>query len=227
MSDVSDSRFRIIDALNKAINNNLTRRQFLDNFIISDPSRATGTLPRKNTIVKVTPLLGSKYYGIKTVWYNRIHISELGFIFVTRTNENTVVDLLPQINEKYKLFFTEDDVEDEILTSTQIGTFEIQLNIKHTSLMFYGDGFITTVDTVPPINNNHHLGALINTYCDQFNKYGVFSDGNGGTYQQLIELNSSECGYNGDETIYLVLDGGGASTTYSNNWQTAGTVGAG
>jgi len=38
-------------------------------------------------------------------------------------------------------------------------------------------------------------GTLLNTLCKGYDQYGVYADGNGGSYEQLIEVNSSTCGY--------------------------------
>jgi hypothetical protein len=38
-------------------------------------------------------------------------------------------------------------------------------------------------------------GTLLNTFCKGYNQYGKYADGNGGFYEQLIEVNSSTCGY--------------------------------
>lgn len=38
-------------------------------------------------------------------------------------------------------------------------------------------------------------GTLLNTVCDGFNKNGVYANGVGGTYTNLIEANSLDCGY--------------------------------
>ena len=47
-------------------------------------------------------------------------------------------------------------------------------------------------------------GTLLNTLCKGYDQYGVYADGNGGTYEQLIEVNSSTCGY-------VIPDTGGGS----------------
>lgn len=52
----------------------------------------------------------------------------------------------------------------------------------------------------PPIPPDHPpAGTLINEFCgqrrDQFNLYGKYHDGNGGFYNEIIEINSTECGY--------------------------------
>ena len=38
-------------------------------------------------------------------------------------------------------------------------------------------------------------GTLLNTLCKGYDQYGVYADGNGGTYEELIETNSTICGY--------------------------------
>jgi hypothetical protein len=46
------------------------------------------------------------------------------------------------------------------------------------------------------VEPTHQLrGTLLNTLCKGYNQYGVYADGNGGSYEQLIEVNSSTCGY--------------------------------
>lgn len=38
-------------------------------------------------------------------------------------------------------------------------------------------------------------GTLLNTFCKGYNRYGKIADGNGGSYEELIETNSTICGY--------------------------------
>ena len=38
-------------------------------------------------------------------------------------------------------------------------------------------------------------GTLLSTYCSGTTKYGVYSNGSCGTYDQIIETNSTDCGY--------------------------------
>ena len=38
-------------------------------------------------------------------------------------------------------------------------------------------------------------GTLLSTFCSGFNKMGRYANGSGGTYDQLIQANSAECGY--------------------------------
>lgn len=43
--------------------------------------------------------------------------------------------------------------------------------------------------------SNLPVGTLISTYCNGFTNFGVFADGAGGTYEEVIEGNSEACGY--------------------------------
>jgi len=49
-------------------------------------------------------------------------------------------------------------------------------------------------------------GTLISTYCTGYNRYGIYADGVCGTYNQLIQANSPDCGYvpPGDYNYYQV-----------------------
>jgi len=38
-------------------------------------------------------------------------------------------------------------------------------------------------------------GTLLKTICKGYDQYGVYTNGNGGTYEELIQLNSADCGY--------------------------------
>lgn len=44
-------------------------------------------------------------------------------------------------------------------------------------------------------NTNPIAGTLLSTSCTGFDQYGVYADGSGGTYTQLITANSPACGY--------------------------------
>lgn len=228
MSDVGNNRNRIIDALRKQSGTNLTRDQFLENFVLADPARPTSVSPRKNTSVKVTAKLESKYFGTKTAWYNRIHVSELGVIEVTRTTETKVVQLLPQINTKYNLNLTAFDIINFDLLTSQVGTFPIILPIDPTSLMFYDGEFIPTIDNLtPPPPVAWDTGMLLSSYCVGFDRMGVFSDGSGGQTTSLLQVECLECGYDPANNIYLIIDGGNANIAYTEPWQWAGEQGAG
>lgn len=110
------------------------------------PQRATGVLPVRNTFVKITPVVQSGLYGIKTFWYNRIHKSELGVITVDRGEATTYSQLLPAINDKYGLYLTTDDIVDGALPSLQVGEIEVDLPIDPGSFAFYQGDIIVSQD---------------------------------------------------------------------------------
>ena len=49
------------------------------------------------------------------------------------------------------------------------------------------------------------IGTLIKTMCKGYDQYGAYADGNGSTYDELIQVNSSTCGY-------VIPDTGGGGT---------------
>jgi hypothetical protein len=52
-------------------------------------------------------------------------------------------------------------------------------------------------------------GTLLNTFCKGYDQYGSYADGNGGSYEELIQLNSPVCGYTLPDPIDGELPGGG------------------
>lgn len=73
------------------------------------------------------------------------------------------------------------------------------------------DGNVTIFDDVPkpvdPIEKPKYTtrGTLLNTFCKGYDQYGNYADGNGGSYEELIETNSLTCGY-----VTPPNDGGGS-----------------
>lgn len=43
--------------------------------------------------------------------------------------------------------------------------------------------------------NHPPKGALLSVYCNNLNRLGVYADGNGGSYEEIIEVDSERCGY--------------------------------
>lgn len=209
MTIVDSNKKLIFKCLSKDDIRNISVEDYELNFNLSNPEKILTTLPKKNTKLLLIPKMESPYFGIKTILYNRIHISELGNVFVTRTTQNTTHDLLDQINEKLSIRLNIFDIVDEPLTQT--GSFNIELKIEPNSLVFYDGPIIIRSDMVQEIpNNSLPIGTLISYSCVSNDKYGLFSDGDGGTYTELIEVNSLDCGYDSNQTIYLTILGGDA-----------------
>jgi lysophospholipase L1-like esterase len=126
----------LLAALNQALGKNFT----LAEFTFSDPVAITIPTPTRNTMIKLAPLAASGYYGVRKVYYNRIHVSELGQIVVSRGAATRVSDLLPQINEKYGVYIQPTDIYDGLLPAVVPGETEVQitLNFRPSSIIFYG-----------------------------------------------------------------------------------------
>ena len=55
-------------------------------------------------------------------------------------------------------------------------------------------------------------GTLIKTMCKGYDQYGAYADGNGSTYDELIQVNSSTCGYVIPDTGGGTGSGGGGGS---------------
>lgn len=58
-------------------------------------------------------------------------------------------------------------------------------------------------------------GILLNTFCKGYDQYGNYADGNGGSYDKLIETNSATCGYIAPSTGGGTTGGGGGGSYYN------------
>jgi hypothetical protein len=74
------------------------------------PQRATGGAPLRNTKLVISPKANSGYYGNKIIWYNRIHITDLGSITVNKGTSTLYSQLIPAINAKYGIYLSIDDI---------------------------------------------------------------------------------------------------------------------
>lgn len=101
-----------------------------------------------NTVIRLYPRLGSRYYGSPRLFYDRIHVSYLGTIVVPKGMAVRTHDLLNAINEKYSINLTEEDVENDLLDPFSNGNIVVSLRIKPTSVMFY-DGAIVYTPNYP------------------------------------------------------------------------------
>ena len=165
--DISVNKDRLVALFLKQSNLPVSFYDFDNHFYFNDPEPST--MVGKNTKIKVTGKSNSLYIGTRVLHYNRIPLSELGTIRVTREQEQTVVDLIPKINIKYGLFLSEYDLEENPLLAYEVDEFNVSVRIKPTSLIFLDDG---------------------------------------------------------QDLIYLIIDGGKANSVYPEPWQIAGGGGA-
>lgn len=116
----------------------------LSDFVFSIPVMPTENNPIRNTKIKMYPYAASGYYGVKTIYYNRIHLSELGVIRVTRGNALTLVDLLPAINSKYGVDILPTDVINYTLPAlTTSQDIVVDITFSTSSVVFYAGDKIT------------------------------------------------------------------------------------
>lgn len=139
-----DGRAILLSIINKTENKNL---QVAD-FDFGNPQTPTVQGPLKNSIITITPKAGSGYYGARTVWYNRIHISEMGLLYVDRLVTDVMVsDLLPRINESYGVEIKPSDIIDVALP-TDINT-PADIQFSESSIIFYGGDKIVLGENEP------------------------------------------------------------------------------
>lgn len=130
-----DGKVLLLAAINAALNKNWT----LTDFDFGEPEPVSIPSPSHNTVIAFGPKLTSGAIGVRKVFYNRIHASELGNVIVAWDNELFIKDLLPKINEKYGVFIGSTDIIDNVVPSPPPGQTNVQVNLvfSATSIIFY------------------------------------------------------------------------------------------
>jgi len=95
----------------------------------------------------------------------------------TLPKEFSIVELQKQIQDNLNSFSTYSETKRNVYSPD--GTTTI-----------FNDATSSFVEPTHPAR-----GTLLNTLCKGYNQYGKYADGNGGSYEQLIETNSAICGY--------------------------------
>ena len=136
-----------------AINQKLGTTYALTEFNFSDPVAVAVPTPTHNTMIRMVPYVHSGYYGSRKVYYNRIHVSELGTISVTRGAALNVVDLLTQINDKLGILIKPTDIYDAVLPAAVPGetSVAVDLNFRETSVIYYGGAKIILGNNDPDV----------------------------------------------------------------------------
>lgn len=132
----ADNKLNLLAAINAEHGTNYT----IDEYQFTEPARVTIPTPTYNTKIKLGPLAATGYIGFKTIYYNRIHASEIGPLKITWQNEQFLSEMLPRLSQKYGIALTVDDVyEQRIIPPTPPETeVSITLNFKETSVAYYG-----------------------------------------------------------------------------------------
>lgn len=137
----ADNRENLLAAVNaqNAAEGNPTNYT-LDEFRFTDPKRVTIPTPKYNTAIKLGPLAATGMIGFKTIYYNRIHASEIGPLKITWQNEQYLTEMLPRLSEKYGISLQVDDVYEQIIVPPVAPETEVSvtLNFKETSVAYYG-----------------------------------------------------------------------------------------
>lgn len=120
---------------------------------LSVPQILTGALMEvrpgvvKNTKLILIPRATSSFIGPATVYYNRIHSSEIFPLRVLKGSAINTEELIPAINQQYKLHITTEDIINEPLPQPDsAGYVTVNLQMKPTSLIFYGSNDVGISD---------------------------------------------------------------------------------
>lgn len=93
----------------------------------------------RNTRIFLTPKASTGYYGPRVIYYDRVHLSDLGAITLIKGDTTTIYGAITKINQKYGLGITQDDIEDGPLPeANEDGVVGLTLTFKPTSVIFYG-----------------------------------------------------------------------------------------
>lgn len=124
-------------SLMELINANSIRKFSLDRSDFTDVK----TLPDNgfcNSVVQVVNKTDDGLFNPKIIHYNRVHVGDLGPINVPKGNAQTVHDILPAVNRKYRLFIQTWDVLNTPLPGTDaIGNVSISFEFTTKCLQFY------------------------------------------------------------------------------------------
>lgn len=165
-----DGKTLLLAALNAKLGTNYK----IEDFDFGIPEAVQIIEPTHNSKIQLGPKMSSGYYGVRTVFYNRIHASELGKIIVPYAGEQFVSALLPQINDKYGILIQPSDIIDKpIPAPTTSNQVEVNLEFAAGSIIYYSSTFIQvgqndptgdTAPTLPFVNSATFLFESSSTY---------------------------------------------------------------
>lgn len=184
--------------------------------LVQTNSTACGAIPSisatiSNTPTSVTIVKGNIVETVYTLSNPVEEVAEFDTLIEYVGNANNTYHDAPRVkigNGTYANI-----VNNRITLPAGDDRFTVRMTISAGILPLVGDGLhfklkvnddyaalITTTDyldfkinvqnsSIPP------EGMLLHTYCNGFDKIGVYADGLGGSYERTIETNSEECGY--------------------------------
>jgi hypothetical protein len=140
------------------LNNKEGTNKTFNDFYFSNPVPVLPPITG-NTLIELIASPTSQYRGKTTIWYNRIDAKELGVITVPKGPANTLIDVLPIVNEQLGIFIKPTDVIDYILPFPDSnGLVTLSITFSDTSVIFKG-----TTDTPVVIPTNTDLTYTSNT----------------------------------------------------------------
>lgn len=171
----------------------------VDEVDFSVPVKNMESNPQYNTTVVIMPKLNTMYYGNFTFNYDRIHVSRFPLLIVDRRDELTIHDLIPKINDECNVLFTKEDLVDAPLPTNESGRMVVNLDFTEESTLYYdGTEILTPLHPEPAVPTADELIAadtLLGRFCRGVDQWGIYADGNGGHYEQIITANVVACNY--------------------------------
>lgn len=136
-----------------AINAQNATSYTIEEYDFTEPKRVTTPLPTYNSSIKLGPRAATGKIGFKTIYYNRIHASDIGTLTITWQNELFLSEMLPRLSEKYGISLTTDDVFEQriippVSPETQVN---ITLNFRDSSIAYYGSSVIVLGNNDPAL----------------------------------------------------------------------------
>lgn len=161
-----DGETLLLAAINAAEGTNYT----LADWEFGIPEAVTVPSPTHNTKVALGPKAGTGYYGVRSVFYNRIHASQLGNVIVPYAGEMYITQVIDKINEKYGIQIKQSDIYDAVIPAPAPGHNQVQvtLQFRPESIIFY-DGVQVQIgqndptgDTAPTLPFESYHSFLLN-----------------------------------------------------------------
>lgn len=150
----------------------------LDDWDFGIPELVTVPQPTHNSKVAFGPKEGTGAYGVKTIYYNRIHASELGGVIVPYAGEMYITDVLTKINEKYGILIKPTDIYDSVIPAPGVGQNQVQvtLQFRPESIIFY-DGVQIQIGTNDPTGDTEPTAPFEAYHSFMFNQVQDFEIG--------------------------------------------------
>lgn len=137
-----------LDIIFRLINSELEEQIEPNDYDVSLPMYVGGPV---NTKIVLTPLIKTSLYGKFTFYYNRLELSELGTLEVTRTTENMLSDLLSQINDKSMFYISTKNIGGSEI-SEEIGIIS-PTEIVNKPIPPFGSNVVTYLNLISVMNS--------------------------------------------------------------------------